>query len=88
MQGAGGGDRWVRVTVHLRQVSVDSGDGRVVSLSYPGILLTGFEDGEKVCERWVPFGADPTEEDDERLIQALHGALMWQEHQPSSWCET
>ncbi|WP_243770199.1 hypothetical protein [Amycolatopsis acidicola] len=71
----------MRVTVHCRQVRVEAGDGRQVSLSYPGILLSGFEDGKAVCERWVPFGAEPTEEDDERLVEALHQALLWQEHQ-------
>lgn len=78
-------DRAVHVKVHLRQVTVRSG-GREVSLSYPGILLTGFEDGKQVCERWVPFGDDPSEEDDERLVEALHHALLWQEHQSSHQC--
>lgn len=78
-------DRAVRVKVHLKQVTVRSG-GRQVSLSYPGILLAGFEDGKQVCERWVPFGDDPSEEDDERLVEALHDALLWQEHDPSHRC--
>jgi hypothetical protein len=78
-------DRAVRVEVHLKRVAVDAG-GRKIPLSYPGILLTGFEDGKQVCERWVPFGDDPSEEDDERLIEALHHALLWQEHEPSLWC--
>lgn len=77
--------RAVQMKVHLRRVTVVSG-GRQVFLSYPGILLTGCEDGKQVCERWVPFGDDPSEEDDERLIEALHHALLWQEHEPSLWC--
>jgi hypothetical protein len=78
-------DRAVHVEVRVRQVTVNS-DSEPVSLSYPGILLTGFEDGQQVCERWVPFGDDPSDEDDERLVQALHHALLWQEHEPSLWC--
>lgn len=78
-------ERAVSVEVHLRCVTVDIA-GQAVSLSYPGILLTGFEDGKRVCERWVPFGDDPTEEDDERLLQALHRAVLWQDHEPSVRC--
>ncbi|WP_236789036.1 hypothetical protein [Amycolatopsis sp. GM8] len=73
-------ERAVHVAVQLRQVTVDAG-GREISLSYPGILLTGFEDGQQAWERWVPFGEHPTEEDDERLIQALHRALLWQQQE-------
>ncbi|TNC24573.1 hypothetical protein [Amycolatopsis alkalitolerans] len=73
-------DRAVHVTVQLRQVTVNAGD-REVSLSYPGILLTGIEDGEQVWQRWVPFGEDPSEEDDERLLAAMHRALLWQQHE-------
>ncbi|MTD52694.1 hypothetical protein [Amycolatopsis pithecellobii] len=73
-------ERAVHVAVQLRQVTVDAGD-REVSLSYPGILLTGYEDGEQVWERWVPFGEDPSEEDDERLIEELHRALLWRQGQ-------
>ncbi|HVV12934.1 hypothetical protein [Amycolatopsis sp.] len=76
------------MSVHCRQVRVETGDGRRVSLSYPGILLTGFEDGNQVFERWVPFGAEPTEEDDERLVEALHEALVWQERPSGSGCHT
>lgn len=78
-------ERAVHVEVHLKRVTVEV-DGRLVSLSYPGILLTGYEDGERVGERWVPFGDDPSEEDDERLVQALHQALRWQNHEESSGC--
>lgn len=82
MEGSRGGDRSVRMSVQRKQVTVESG----TSLSYPGILLIGFEDEEPVCERWVPFGDEPTEEDDERLIEELRGAMLWQQHRPSSWC--
>ena len=87
MQGSGGGDRSVKMSVERKQVTVESPDGRQVSVSYPGILLVGYDGDTAVCERWVPFGEDPTEEDDERLIQALHAALLWQQHEPSPWCE-
>ncbi|GAA4669611.1 MULTISPECIES: hypothetical protein [Amycolatopsis] len=76
-------ERAVRVAVHLKRVTVDSG-GCPVSLAYPGILLTGYEDGRQVRERWVPFGDDPSEEDDERLVEALHHAVLWQE-QGEAW---
>ncbi|GAB2975720.1 hypothetical protein LWP59_31985 [Amycolatopsis acidiphila] len=77
-------ERAVHVEVQLRHVTVDAG-GTPVSFSYPGILLTGSEDGEQVCERWVPFGDDPSDEDDERLVQALHQALLWQGHELRLW---
>jgi hypothetical protein len=86
MHGGNGRDRRVRIDVHWRRISVDSAGHGQASLSYPGVLLTGYENGEKVCERWVPLGPEPSEADDERLIQALHGAWLWQHHQPSPWC--
>jgi hypothetical protein len=79
MDGSTGADRWVQVSLHRERVTVESADGRRVSLSYPGILLTGFEDERKVCQRWVPLGAEASETDDERLIEALRTALLWQD---------
>jgi hypothetical protein len=75
------GARQVRVAMHLRHVRVDGPDGRPVVLSYPGMLLSCYEDDRKVCEKWIPLGADPTEEDDELLITALHAAMLWRNHQ-------
>ncbi|MDQ0379552.1 hypothetical protein [Amycolatopsis thermophila] len=71
------GVRRVRVGMQLRRVRVDRPGGETVALCYPGMLLTCYEDARKVCERWVPLGAEPTEEDDERLIDALHAAMVW-----------
>ncbi|WP_191248391.1 hypothetical protein [Amycolatopsis deserti] len=75
-----GGKRQVRVAMHLRRVDVDGPDGEPVTLSYPGMLLTGYEDGCKVCERWIPLGGEPSVADDEVLIDALHAAMLWQNH--------
>ncbi|MBB2934328.1 hypothetical protein FHX82_001348 [Amycolatopsis bartoniae] len=77
-------ERAVRVALQLKHVTVDAG-GRPVSLSYPGILLAGYEDGALVAQRWVPFGEDPSEEDDEKLVEALHKAVLWEE-QEVPWC--
>ncbi|GHF21336.1 hypothetical protein GCM10017786_64120 [Amycolatopsis deserti] len=68
------------MAMHLRRVDVDGPDGEPVTLSYPGMLLTGYEDGCKVCERWIPLGGEPSVADDEVLIDALHAAMLWQNH--------
>ena len=78
----------MRMSVQHKQVTVDASDGTQVSVSYPGILLVGYEGGVEVCERWIPFGEDPTEEDDERLIEALHTALLWQQGEPTPECDS
>lgn len=78
--GGSRGVRQVRVTMQLRRVDVDGPDGEPVSLSYPGMLLTGYEDGRKVCEHWIPLGAEPSVADDERLIDVLHAAMEWQNY--------
>jgi hypothetical protein len=70
--------RSVRITTHRRRVTVEEPGGECLSLSYPGVLLTGYEDGRKAYEKWVPFGADASESDDEKLIEALQEALRWQ----------
>ncbi|NIH87568.1 hypothetical protein [Amycolatopsis granulosa] len=67
--------------MRLRRVEVAGPDGEPLSLSYPGLLLTGYEDGREVCRRWVPLGRDPSFADDERLIEALHAATLWQNHE-------
>ncbi|HJQ47310.1 MAG TPA: hypothetical protein VJ870_13495 [Amycolatopsis sp.] len=76
------------MSVQYKQVTVESPDGSRVSVSYPGILLVGYEDGVEVGERWIPFGENPTHEDDERLIEALRRALLWQHHEPTPGCDT
>jgi len=75
-----GGKRQVRVATHVRRVEVDGPGGEPVTLSYPGMLLTGYEDDRKVFERWIPTSDDPDGSDDERLIEAMHEATLWQNH--------
>ncbi|HVW41531.1 MAG TPA: hypothetical protein VHC18_09295 [Amycolatopsis sp.] len=76
------------MSIQHKQVTVEGPDGTQVSVTYPGILLVGYEDDVPVGERWIPFGEDPTEEDDERLIEALHTALLWQQHEATPECDT
>ncbi|WP_190820293.1 hypothetical protein [Saccharopolyspora pogona] len=47
-------------------------------LAYPGMLITRTVNGRPVAEEWLPVGDDPTEADDEHVIQRLHAALCWQ----------
>ncbi|WP_409496373.1 hypothetical protein [Amycolatopsis sp. cmx-11-12] len=73
--------RWVSVRLQHRDVLIqgDIGDERV---SYAGIVITNFENGTEVGERWIPLGVDPSEADDEQLIQQLRDALIWQARRP------
>ncbi|HET6499391.1 MAG TPA: hypothetical protein VFG87_01400 [Amycolatopsis sp.] len=62
-------------------MTVELPDGRQAELSYPGLLLTGYEGDRRAYERWVPLGSESsesTQSDDERLVQALAEALRWQ----------
>ena len=52
------------------------------SVSYSGIVITSYDCGLKVGERWIPLGVDPSEADDERLIEQLREALLWQAGRP------
>jgi hypothetical protein len=74
--------RWVGVTLEHRQVCFDAAEEEADGMSYAGILITHYDSSEKVSEAWVPLGVDPSEADDEELIQQLRGALLWQEGQP------
>ncbi|MGW3964833.1 hypothetical protein ACWED2_33800 [Amycolatopsis sp. NPDC005003] len=85
--------RWVSVRLQHRHVSFDEGfeadeplpDGDCAdegSLSYSGIVISSYDRGEKVSERWIPLGVDPSEADDERLIGQLREALLWQAGRP------
>jgi hypothetical protein len=83
--------RWVSVRLQHRHVSFDeAGAGEPPpgdhadeeTLSYSGIVITGYDDGSKVSERWIPLGVDPSEADDERLIEQLREALLWQAGRP------
>ncbi|WP_414941128.1 hypothetical protein [Amycolatopsis sp. cmx-11-51] len=73
--------RWVSVRLQHRDVLIrgDIADERV---SYAGIVITSFENGIEVGERWIPLGVDPSEADDEQLIQQLRDALIWQARRP------
>lgn len=51
-------------------------------VSYAGIVIASFENGIKVGEHWIPLGVDPSEADDEQLIQQLRDALIWQARRP------
>jgi len=69
--------RWVGVTLEQRQIRLD-GPEELSQLSYQGILITHYDAETKISEAWVPLGVDPSEADDEELIQRLRGALLWQ----------
>ncbi|WP_410597729.1 hypothetical protein [Amycolatopsis sp. lyj-23] len=90
--------RWVSVRLQHRHVSFDEGfeadeplpDGDCAdegSLSYSGIVISGYDRGEKVSERWIPLGTDPSEADDEQLIGQLREALLWQAGRPPQTAE-
>ena len=70
--------RWVCLTLQHRQICLDPSDEKCTKMSYAGILITHYECGVKVSEAWLPLGVDPSEADDEELIQRLRGALLWQ----------
>ncbi|WP_181771475.1 hypothetical protein [Amycolatopsis pittospori] len=73
--------RWVSVRLQHRDVRIES-DVDDECVSYAGIVITSFENGTKVGERWIPLGVDPSEADDEQLIQQLRDALIWQARRP------
>ncbi len=66
-------DRVVQLHWESRHVAAD---GRC-ALSYPGIAVVRRHDGEVVDRTWVPIGDEPTFDDDEALIAALHAAWRW-----------
>ncbi|MBB4685642.1 hypothetical protein [Amycolatopsis jiangsuensis] len=65
--------RRASVCLQRRHVRCDG-----AALSYAGILISRYDNGELVAQRWIPLGADPSEEDDELLIEQLRAALLWQ----------
>jgi hypothetical protein len=69
-----------RVTIRLqhRQVCFGEPEEKRSKISYAGLLITNYEFGVKVTETWLPLGVDPSEADDEELIQKLRDALLWQ----------
>ncbi len=73
--------RWVSVRLQPRDVRIQ-GDTDEECVSYAGIVITSFENGSNVGERWIPLGVDPSEADDEQLIQQLRDALVWQARRP------
>ena len=76
-----GVSRSVRLAFHRQRVTVEMPDGRRASMSYPGMLVSGYEEGRKVYEKWLPLARESTEVDDERLIEALHEAILWQNYE-------
>lgn len=86
--------RWVSVRLQHRHVRIDEPAPEPCpvaetedaaadeSLSYSGIVITSYECGHMVGERWLPLGVDPSEADDERLIEQLREALLWQARRP------
>jgi hypothetical protein len=85
--------RWVSVRLQHRHVSFDEvfeadeplpdGDcADEASVSYSGIVITSYDEGDKISERWIPLGIDPSEADDEELIEQLREALLWQAGRP------
>jgi hypothetical protein len=70
--------RWVGLTLQRRQVCLDRSDEERTTMSYSGILISQYDCGMQVSEAWLPLGVDPSEADDEELIQRLRGALLWQ----------
>jgi hypothetical protein len=53
-----------------------------LSMSYPGIVICSYDEGRLVGERWIPLGVEPSEEDDEVLIEQLRAAMLWQARRP------
>jgi hypothetical protein len=50
-------------------------------------VITSYAEGAKISERWLPLGVDPSEADDERLIEQLREALLWQAGRPPRTAE-
>jgi len=76
--------RRVDVAAQPRSVSLGDGPGDGTAepaseeeFEYLGIVLERKHDGAPVDETWLPMGDNPSEEDDERLIAALHEAWLW-----------
>jgi hypothetical protein len=72
--------RRVDVAAQPRRVSLREGAAGPApeeEFEYLGIVLERKDDGAPVDETWLPMGEDPSEEDDERLITALHEAWLW-----------
>ncbi|MGW4487488.1 hypothetical protein ACWEOE_27030 [Amycolatopsis sp. NPDC004368] len=81
--------RWVSVRLQHRQVRVDDTccadecPGECApDLSYDGIVISNYDHGDLVSERWIPLGTEPSEEDDEVLIEQLRAAMLWQARTP------
>jgi hypothetical protein len=53
-----------------------------LSMSYPGIVISNYDEDRLVGERWIPLGVEPSEEDDEVLIEQLRAAMLWQARRP------
>ncbi|WP_370949352.1 hypothetical protein AB5J62_17900 [Amycolatopsis sp. cg5] len=54
--------------------------GRTETLHYPGLVFTRCIDDQVAAEKWLPQSEDPSERDDELLIEALREAMLWSDH--------
>jgi hypothetical protein len=70
------GEQRVVVRAQHREVLGDAAAGEILACS--GIGLAYYVDDRKVGEVWVPAGDRPGVAD-ERLIEALHQAVCWNE---------
>jgi hypothetical protein len=70
--------RQVRLCSTSRSVRVTTTDGSSDTCSQPGMSLRRHLDGRPAGQVWVPQGDPPDFADDEALIAALRGALIWE----------
>ncbi|WP_410574466.1 hypothetical protein [Amycolatopsis sp. cmx-4-61] len=69
--------RGVSLRASYRSVVLDTAPGHRSVLRYPGLALARHIAGAVTEELWLPMGDEPTEADDEALIDALREALLW-----------
>lgn len=69
------GERRVAVRAQRREVLGDPATDEVLTCS--GVSLVYYVDGRRVTEAWIPAGDQPSVTDDERLIDALRRAVLW-----------
>ncbi len=70
-------DRQVRILARQRVVRVSFDDGTTATIAYPGIAFVFRAAGRRPREVWLAQGDDPSDGDDELLIDALRRAFLW-----------